>query len=112
MKTSMKTVIYALFCTLFIMSCQENNISDGSIDQEINNPESVEGDVIPGQYIILFDKGVVKPAIDYYSDYTFSSRKEKNSLIKNKIIEVEAEVKNILLDKGIGEDQISVIGIS
>ncbi|WP_299683525.1 hypothetical protein, partial [uncultured Tenacibaculum sp.] len=62
--------------TLLITSCQNENTSDNNLDTNIEANAS-EGNIIPGQYIVVFKESSVTPSSKLLSKTLFTDRNLK-----------------------------------
>lgn len=97
-----------IFIGLGVTSCQHNEIADEAItsDQLLVSPQSNEGDIVPNEYIIMFDNQVVRPALSYLPTDQDLSRDKKVKMMNEQGQIIEDHVKSLLLDMGIEEDDI------
>ena len=102
-----KFTLLCLFASLFFVACQEDQLTDQPVmEAEPIGPKSQEGKIIPGQYVLLFEDGVIAPAKSYTANQTFRSREEKGAFMIAKGKEIEVEIQEFLNKEGVAPDQV------
>lgn len=101
---NISTFLWIISFALIISACNQEPVSSDL--QNAISPSSVEGDIIPDQYIFMFKKETIKPVRDYFREKEFANREEKSKLMKPKSLEVKAEVNSFLKKQGISEESI------
>ncbi len=98
-----------LFLFLVVGLCMTSCTDEGNLTQkntEDVTPNSAEGTIIPGQYIVSISPDIVKPAVLQVDTDGFRDRAEKGKVMEGIKAEVEAEVKEFLTNAGIEENEI------
>lgn len=108
MQNFTKLLIGLIFLGLGITSCQNDEIANEAItsDQLLVTPQSNEGDIVPNEYIIMFDNQVVKPALSYLPTDQDLSRDKKAKMMNEQGRYIEDQIRGLLQDMDIAEDDI------
>lgn len=86
--------------SLAVISCQDETVVE-EITQESVVPSSNEGDIIPGQYIVVFKGATLQPTSKTFEQTTFASRADKAKAVRE-VSEVSIDRMNtILLDNDV-----------
>lgn len=101
---ALRPLLTLLILGLALSQCQRTN--ESSLSPEAKGPGSTEGDIVPGQYIVLFDAGHIAPAISYLGKATFDNRTEKAAAIEKYKNHVEDQINAWLFEHNIQPDQV------
>ncbi len=105
MKNLSKLALGTLLSALVMTSCQDENISDGTVET-IVQPTSAEGKIIPGQYIVVFKDSKIQPTSKALAKSAFTSRDAKAKSVRE-ISEVSIQKMNtILLDYNVDQSKV------
>ncbi len=106
MKNFSKLASGILFSALVITSCQNETVSEGVVESVVE-PTSTEGNIIPGEYIVVFKDSKIQPTSKVLSKSSFTSRDAKAKSVRE-ISEVSIQKMNkILFDSDV--DQYKVL---
>jgi len=93
-----KTLLFsALTTALVITSCQNENTSEDVVEPIVEATAS-EGDIIPGQYIVVFRDTEITPTSKLLAKSTFTSRDAKAKSVRN-LSEVAVAKMDAILTK-------------
>ncbi len=105
MKNFSKLALGAILSAFVITSCQDEKATEGVVDSVVE-PTSVEGKIIPGQYIVVFKNSEVTPASKVLAKSTFTSRLAKAKSVRS-ISEVSIKKMNrILADNNLDQSKV------
>ena len=97
MKNLSKIAVGTLLSALVMTSCQNENLSEGTVET-IVEPTSADGNIIPGEYIIVFKDSKIAPASKVLEKQSFTSREEKGKSV-DKISETSIKQMNSILSE-------------
>ena len=97
MKNFSKLALGTLLTALVITSCQDENVSEGVVESVVE-PTSIEGKIIPGQYIVVFKNSEIQPASKVLEKSSFSSRLAKAKSVRD-ISEASIKKMNTILSE-------------
>jgi hypothetical protein len=99
------TLCVLVFTFLLISSCrQDQNALEPS--SALATPQSVEGAIIPNQYILFFKADEIAPAVSYLTAADRSSRASKVAAMQRYNQQVSEEIQQWLGRKGIGRQEV------
>ncbi|WP_025740656.1 S8 family serine peptidase [Aquimarina pacifica] len=105
MKKFSKLAVGTLFTALAITSCQNEKISDGVVEPVVE-PTSAEGNIIPGQYIVVFKNSKIEPSSKILEKSSFSSRTAKSKSVRD-ISEASIQKMNtVLSDNNLDQSKV------
>ncbi|MBP2830859.1 S8 family serine peptidase [Aquimarina sp. U1-2] len=105
MKKFSKLALGTVLSALVITSCQNETSSD-EIVESVVEPTSTEGNIIPGEYIVVFKDSKIRPTSKVLSKSSFTSREAKAKSVRE-ISEVSIQKMNtILLDYGVDQAKV------
>ena len=95
MKNFSQLTLAIIFVALVITSCQKETVSDGTADPGVA-PTSAEGEIIPGQYIVVFKSSKIQPTSKVLAKSSFTSREAKAKSVRD-ISEISIKSMNAIL---------------
>ncbi len=95
MKNFSQLTLSTILMVLLITSCQKETVSDGTVDPVVE-PTSTEGEIIPGQYIVVFKNSKIQPTSKVLAKSSFTSREAKAKSVRG-ISEVSIKSMNAIL---------------
>ncbi|GAA4272432.1 S8 family serine peptidase [Aquimarina gracilis] len=105
MKNFSKLALGTLLTALVITSCQNEKVSD-EVVESFAEPTSMEGKIIPGQYIVVFKDSKIQPTSKILDKSSFTSRDAKAKSVRE-ISEVSIQKMNrILLDYDVDQSKV------
>jgi len=78
---NLQNLFIVLALGLFVFSCNQDSIEELPT-QEAQGIENSEGDIIPNQYIFMFDSEKIKPTLSYFDAEGLEDRDEKARLVE------------------------------
>ncbi|MEM9930459.1 MAG: S8 family serine peptidase [Bacteroidota bacterium] len=95
-------------CAFVFSSCTEDALTTSTeLEPALElAPSSIEGDIIPNQYIFSFRAQAIKPAIDYLDLERINSREEKVEQMEQYNQQVLEEINAFLVREGISLDAV------
>ncbi len=106
MKQFSKLAAGTLLAASLCISCQDENFSDG-VSEPVVEPTSIDGKIIPGQYIVVFKDSEIQSTSKLLAKTTFTSREAK-AKSSRELSEVSINKMNsILSDNGLDQSKVS-----
>lgn len=113
MKNLSKIAAGVFLSALVVTSCQNEELSNESLESpdetlEINAEatNNLEGDIIPGEYIVVFKDSEIEPSSKVLQNRSFVSRDDKSKSVRD-ISEVSIDKMNtILLDNNLDQSKV------
>lgn len=101
------TLVSLSWAVLSTWGCQrESTNTNVAENAEVVTPHSVEGEVIPGQYILLFREDKIASAISQLPASAATSREEKGQRMNALGEKVKTQIKDFLRAQKIDEQQV------
>jgi len=105
MKNLSKLAIGTFLSALVMTSCQNEQLSDGTLENGVE-PTSLEGNIIPGEYIVIFSDSKIAPASTVLEKQSFNSREDKAKSVRE-ISEVSIKRMNtVLIDNNLDPSNV------
>lgn len=105
MKNLIKLTLSAMAIALCITSCQNENTSDENVETLVEATAS-EGNIIPGQYVIVFKDSKIEPSSKTLSKSAFTSREAKAKSVRPLAEASIAKMNTILSNYGLDESKV------
>lgn len=78
---NLQTLFFVLFLGMFVFSCNQEDPTEEFTSQEVQGVENAEGDIIPDQYIFMFEPEIIKPTLSYFNSQDIEDREIKARLV-------------------------------
>jgi len=105
MKNLSKLAFSAAFSVLVFASCKNEKISEGVVEST-SEPTSIEGDIIPGQYIVVFQESKILPVSKALPKSAFRSREAKEKAVRNVSEASIKKMNSILSDYNLDQSKV------
>jgi len=105
MKNLSKLVLSSVLSVLLATSCQNEKVSD-EIVESIIEPTSLEGKIIPDQYIVIFKDSEIAPASKTLARSSFTSRDEKAKSVGAISKQSIEKMNSILQDSDLDQSKV------
>ncbi|SHJ63973.1 S8 family serine peptidase [Aquimarina spongiae] len=105
MKTFSKIAMGAMLSALALTSCQDDTVTEEVVESAVET-SSFEGNIIPDQYIVVFNPDKIKPASKILAKTSFTSRDAKAKAVRE-ISEVsKKQINTILTDNNVDQSKV------
>lgn len=105
MKNSQNLLI-ALLLVLFVFSCNQKETAEELETPDVQGVENTEGEIIPNQYIFMFDTEIIKPTISYFDAQNIEDRAQKVSLVERHNGAVFSQIDEFLVKYQIDKEDV------
>ena len=106
-----KLALSTLLAASLFTSCQEEPVSDNDTSPSTSGesavePPSSDGDIIPGQFIVVFKDSKIKPASKFHAKTIFPSRGAKAKATRDVSALAMKKMNTILSDNDLEQSQV------
>ncbi len=105
MRSFFSFAVFTITAAALISACSKSKVSEIIDDTALVQPQSDEGAIIEGQYILMFRGDKIAPAITYLTD-PVRTRAEKSSRMAAYGKTVENQINTWLANQGISQDAV------
>ncbi|NUO02912.1 MAG: S8 family serine peptidase [Saprospiraceae bacterium] len=105
MRSYLSFAVFTIFAAALFSACTNSNVSDVLDETTLVTPQSDEGAIIEGQYILIFKEDKIAPAITYLTQ-PIRNRSEKSALMAEYGKQVENQINAWLAKEGISQDAV------
>ncbi|MEM1318838.1 MAG: S8 family serine peptidase [Bacteroidota bacterium] len=79
---NLQHLLFILLLGLFVFSCNQEAAVEDLATPEVKGLENTEGEIIPDQYIIMFDVESIRPTLSYFNSEGIENRDHKVRLVE------------------------------